>query len=130
MVIARPSAHENHAGEERDPGGLAASQFVPQAKPEPRDSDQKKRDIGNDVPEIRNAEKNAPVGEFVILGILSDRRGREHQRDRPNRDDRQQKVPPAGLQPGGARRVHAFPLNKANSVSSIGPAPASPATAG
>src|SRR6266436_1315433 len=62
MVIARAHAHESDAREERDPGG-PASQLVPKAKPEPRDSDQKKRDIGDDVPEIRNAEKSAAVGE-------------------------------------------------------------------
>src|SRR6266705_1308705 len=90
MVIARPHAHENHAGEEHDPGRLAASQFVPQTKPQPRDSGQKKRDSGDDVPEVRNSEKSAPVGEFMIVGILTDRRGREHQRHGPDRDDREQ----------------------------------------
>src|SRR5438034_1289152 len=71
MVIARPHAHESHAGEEHDPGGLAASQVVPQAKLEPRDSDKKKSDIGNDVREIRNAEKSPLVAESVILGVMN-----------------------------------------------------------
>jgi hypothetical protein len=61
-------------------------------------SDEEERQVGRDVPEVRNAEQRAAVAKPVVGGILGDRVDQEDPADRGRSDEDEQQDPVRRLQ--------------------------------
>jgi hypothetical protein len=67
VVVGRAEAGQKHADEKHTRRQVAAK------KPQAQRADPNERQVGNDVPKIRDAQQRLPVGKLVIVLRLRDR---------------------------------------------------------